>query len=264
LVILAAALLGACEVEFTPSIEPLRLATLPPQPFGTQVVGSSEVRPAEVEPSPVSPLDPAFDEDDPWQWMAAIEQRWPSVDIVACARGEMAMGCAEWTAVELGSLYGTLEDYILGQYLSGRVRFIRMDDEPYSGLHAGLWEDGTSKVSEIRISDRAWTTPPAAGLPDILDFPFRKTNQFQGTIAHELTHAAVWFHPELLDWWREAQQEAGISLGEGNWMIGFLYRWSYYDEFEANPELYDDLVQGELFALAVGAVMYDPIWGTGQ
>jgi 8-oxo-dGTP pyrophosphatase MutT (NUDIX family) len=74
----------------------------------------------------------------------------------------------------------------------------------------------------------------------------------------------VWFHPELLDWWREAQEEAGIRLGEGNWMVGFLYRWSYYDEFEANPELYDDLVQGELFALTVGAVMYDPIWRTAQ
>ena len=263
-VALAAMSLGACEVKFSPSIEPLRLATLPPQPFGTPVAGSSEVQPVAIEPSPVSPLNPAFDEADPWEWINAIEQRWPSVDVVACADGEMARGCTEWTAEELELLYKTLEDYIFGQYLAGRIEFIRTDDEGYSGLHAGLWEGGTSKISEIRISDRAWTTPPAAGLADILDFPFRKSSQFQGTIAHELTHAAVWFHPELLDWWREAQEEAGIRLGEGNWMVGFLYRWSYYDEFEANPELYDDLVQGELFALTVGAVMYDPIWRTAQ
>jgi len=264
LVVLAATLLGACEVNFTPSVEPLRLATLPPQPFGTPVAESSAVRPVEIEPSPVSPLDPAFDEADPWQWIAAIEQRWPTVDVVACSGGEMERGCTEWTAEELGLLYATLEEYIFGQYLTGRMMFIRTDDESYAGLHAGLWEGGTSKVSEIRVSDRAWTTPPAASLLDILDLPFRKNNQFQGTIAHELTHAAVWFQPELLDWWREAQVEAGISLGEGNWMVGLLYRWSYYDQYEGDPELYDDLVQGELFALTVGAVMYDPIWRTGH
>jgi len=183
---------------------------------------------------------------------------------MACADGEMEVGCTEWTARELELLYETLDEYILSQYLTGTIRFIRTEGERYSGLHAGLWEGGTSQVSEIRISGRAWITPPAAGLVDIFDFPLRKSNQFQGTIAHELTHAAVWFHPELLDWWRAAQQEAGISLGERNWMIGFLYRWSYYDEFEANPELYDDLVQGELFALAVAALMYGPIWGTDQ
>jgi len=264
LVVLAATLLGACEVRFTSSIEPLRLATLPPQPFGTPVAKPSAARPVEIEPSPVSPLDPAFDEADPWQWIAAIEQRWPSIDVVACADGEMERGCTEWTAEELELLYATLEEYIFGQYLTGRIVFVRMDDEPYAGLHAGLWEGGTSKVSEIRISDRAWTTPPAASLLDILDLPIRKNNQFQGTLAHELTHAAVWFQPELLDWWREAQVEAGISLGEGNWMVGLLYRWSYYDQYEGDPELYDDLVQGELFALTVGAVMYDPIWRTGH
>ena len=163
----------------------------------------------------------------------------------------MERGCTEWTAEELELLYATLEEYIFGQYLTGKLRFIRTDGEGYSGLHTGLWEGGTSQVSEIRISDRAWISPPAAGLADIFDFPFHKSNNYQGTIAHELTHAAVWFHPELLDWWKEVQHEVGVDLGERHWMVGFLYRWSYYDETADSPEKYEDLVQGELLALAV-------------
>lgn len=176
----------------------------------------------------------------------------------------MSIGCKEWTVSELELLYNTLDEYILADYLTGKLEFVRMREGDYSGLHVGLWEGGVNKLSQIKIYDRAWITPPAAGAADMFDFPFRKRNNFQGTIAHELTHAAMWFHPELLDWWKDAQEQIGIEIGQGNLMIGFLYHWRHYNQFKDDPEMYDDLVQAELFALAIGAAMYDPIWHTGQ
>ena len=53
LIFLVAALGSSCQIEFTPSVEPLVLATLPPQPFGTLAP-----QPGTIHPTPIG--EPLF------------------------------------------------------------------------------------------------------------------------------------------------------------------------------------------------------------
>ena len=138
--------------------------------------------------------------------------------------------------------------------------FARSESSIYSGLMEPWSDNFGSPYSRIYITDRAWRTPQAGALYDFFDF-FSKPEYFKGTIAHELTHAAVWFHPELIDWWLAAKEEQGVDWGKSNWRLGLFYAWKYYDKYKDNPELYRMFVEGELFAMAVSALMYDPTWG---
>ena len=81
-------------------------------------------------------------------------------------------------------------------------------------------EEGDLYV-EIHIADLAWRASPANGLLDFFDPLFPKDDYFQGTLAHELTHAAIAFHPELLDWWIEQKASAGLDWGNAQ-----LEAWS--------------------------------------
>jgi len=118
-------------------------------------------------------------------------------------------------------------------------------------------EDGTL-TSKIWISNKAWRTPPSVNLLDLFDWLFRKPEYFQGILAHELTHAAIWFHPELLDWWKVEKEAQGLNLGPRDWRLGLFYDWSFYDEFKEDPERYEKMIEGELFAMSIAALMYDP------
>jgi hypothetical protein len=209
-----------------------------------------------------SPGEPGFDPNNPLAWIAAIEERWPLVDVVVCDVAEFRDGCVPWTAEEAGLLYDTLGEHILSDYLDGPITFVRTEEAEWQGLMVPDRSDG-QPTSEIWIDDDAWRAPPAAGLVDFFDVLFRRPEHFQGVIAHELAHAAMWFHPDLLDRWIDAQNAAGIDLEPGDWRVGFLYDWSFYEEYEDDPALYEELTEAELFAMTIAALMYDPLWNQG-
>ena len=247
---------GIAGCAFQPHVEPLQIPTVPAQAF-SGTLSPSEAATQPPAPDVPSPGEPGFDPDDPEAWIAAIEERWPNVDVVVCDALEFVEGCVSWTAEEAGLLYDTLREHILSQYLDGHITFIRTQGEEWQGLMRPGWSDG-QPTSEIWIDSDAWRAPPAAGLLDFFDPLFRRPEYFQGIIAHELTHAAVRFHPGLLDLWIEAQEAAGVDLEPGDWRVGLLYVWSYYDEFQDDPALYEELTEGELFAMTIAALMYDP------
>ena len=112
------------------------------------------IHPTPIGEPPHSPLDPAFDPEDPALWILAIETRWEGVDVIACEGGEMVVGC------------------------QARSR---------------LDEEGDLYV-EIHIADLAWRASPANGLLNFFDPLFAKDDYFQGTLAPELTHAAIAIH----------------------------------------------------------------------
>lgn len=130
-VVIAAGLsLAAC--SFQPHIEPLQIPTVPRQPFsGTVSPGEAATPPT---PDVPSPGEPGFDPDDPLAWIAAIEDMWPNVDVVACGPVESVEGCVPWTAEEAGLLYDTLQEYILSQYLDEPITFVRGEGEEWHGL----------------------------------------------------------------------------------------------------------------------------------
>jgi hypothetical protein len=248
---------GLRQVDYTPELTPLLLPTIPTQPFGTEVFEQHDQPSVGVDKEDVLLLQEIPDDGDPLEWIEFIEEQWENVDVVACSNGEFIADCTQWTSRELSLLYETLSDHILGEYLQEEITFVRTDDARWSGLHRSEFEDGERK-SQIWISDFAWRTPPAAGLLDFFDSLFRKPEYFQGTIAHELTHAAVWFHPDLLDWWKLEKEAQGLDLEPRDWRLGLLYNWSVYDEFKEDPEVYERLIEGEFFAMTIAALMYDP------
>jgi len=247
---------------FQPHVEPLQVPTVPPQAF-SGTVGPGEPTIPPPTPDVPSPGEAGFDPDDPLAWIAAIEERWPNVDVVVCGALEFAEGCVPWTAEEVELLYDTLRDHILSDYLDGQIRFVRDEGEEWHGLMIPGQSDG-QPTSEIRIDDSAWHNPPAMGLLDTFDVLFRRAAHFQGVLAHELAHAATGFHPELLERWSNAQNATGEDLEQGDWRLGFWYNWHVYDEYEDHPELYDELIEGELFAMTIAALMYDPWLNQGS
>jgi RHS repeat-associated protein len=211
--------------------------------------------------NPIKYTDPtghcAPEDEECNKWADRIEQEWEGqVTVVRCV-GDWDSTCVYWTADEMGMLYETLNEYS-DQYLDIPLTLVRVGDEDYAGLHTGL-VDETGKSSTIRIADDAWYTPPAMGLYDLFDV-FAKRDYFQGTVAHELTHAAVWSHPELLDRWVEL-----TDIGTHNLFVGLFYDWSNYDDLrEENEDAWREAVQEELFAMTVSALMYDPWWNQGR
>ena len=249
----------ACQIEFTPDLKPLELATLPPQPFG-----SSNVEPganATIDPAlpPVSPQDQAFDESDPAMWIRAIESRWGNIDVVSCT-DEFIAGCRAWPAEELALVYGAVDDYILEAYIDQPFKIVRVASDDYAGRAVTRSDNSGNPYYEIRISDRAWKAPPALGLLDAFDILRKDPEHFQGTVAHELTHLAVSNHPELLDWWIEQSKAQGLSLSRRDLRLGFAYDWARYKEYEDDTEFYARRVHEEQFAMAVSALMYEDSW----
>src|SRR3990172_53417 len=260
LVLLPLALsVSSCEIAFTPDIEPLVIPTAPPQPFAREMVDGSPQSPPIQQPASGSGQEEPFDPEDPEDWIRRIEAKWANINVIGCELGYMAEACVRWPGGELELLYGTLSDHILAGYLDQPILMIRTDSDDFAGLTINWSVDGVLS-SDVRISDGAWRSSPAMGFLDLFDSLFDTDSHFQGTIAHELTHAAVWFHPELLEWWIDAQEAAGESIEPGDWRIGYRYDWSVYEQLEDNPELYELTVQGELFAMTVSALMYDPWW----
>ena len=115
--------------------------------------------------------------------------------MISCQGIEIVENCTQWTSQELELLYETLGDHILQEFIDGQIMFVRAERGRWAGLERSGIEDGV-RTSQIWISDAEWRSPPAASLFDIFDRLVKKPAFFQGTIAHELTHSAVWFHPE--------------------------------------------------------------------
>lgn len=259
LIPLAAA--AGCEIQFTPDIEPLEIEQLPPQPFTD---ADSEMDPDTTIPGPLAPIspdDPSFDRNDPGMWIQAIEGRWPNIDMISCA-GEFVPGCRQWTAEELGLVYQVLEDYLFASYLDHPIRLVRMeeDDDDVAGMTYPMSDSLGNPSGEIHITDRAWKSPPALGVLDAFDILRKKPEHFQGTLAHELTHLAGFFHPELIDWWIEQKEAFGLDLGLRDWRLGFGYDWSWYAEYKDNTQFYERRIQEEQFAMAVSGLMYEDSW----
>jgi hypothetical protein len=254
---------GLRQIDYTPELTTLLLPTIPTQSFGTEVYEQPEQPSFGVDKEDVLLLQELPDNGDPLEWIEFIEEQWENVDVISCSNGEFEADCTQWTARELKLLYETLSDHILQDYFDGQIIFVRIERAQWSGLTQSGIEDGI-RTSKIWISNLAWRTPPAAGFLDIFDSLFKKPAFFQGTIAHELTHSAVWFHPDLLQWWMTEKENYGLQLKKGDWRLGWLYDWSVYDEYRDNPVLYEKLIEGEFFAMAIAALMYDPIWQKGS
>ena len=186
--------------------------------------------------------------------------------MISCQGIQIVENCTQWTSRELKLLYETLAEYIFSEYLDCDISFIRAEDAPWAGLMDPEIQEGI-RSAEIWIEDSAWRTPPTHSAVDSFDYLFRKGTNYQSTIAHELTHAASWFHPELHECWLDAKQafeEAyGKPLQKREWRLGFFYDRSVYDEFRDNEELYQRLIENELFAMTVASIMYDPWWNQG-
>ncbi len=183
-------------------------------------------------------------------WANEIEDVWGYVNVIVCLSGDSVEGCTGWTAEEMELLYKTLSDYPLEDYVDdGNISFIRTESKDYGGQY-------TPNTGEIRISDLAWTTPTLMGIQDIFNL-FPSSNKFQGTIAHELTHAAQYTHPELRDKYQE--EIARLSQFDRfliNLSVGVLYDWSIYKEYEEQPDLYNQLKQDEYMAMIVAGAVY--------
>jgi hypothetical protein len=254
------------QIDFTPDIPPLILPTLTPQPFGNEIHEQPDQSSIDLGEAEGLLLQELPDDGDPLDWIEFIEQQWENVDVIACSDGEFVADCTQWTTRELKLLLETLEDYLFKDYIDRELLFIRTEDADWSGLMEPRRQDGEHAAS-IWIADSAWRSPPAHSAVDIFDYLFRKDTHFQSTIAHELTHAATWFHPTLHFWWHDAKgafEEAyGVPLDKGDWRLGFFYDWSVYDEYRDDEVLYQQLIDGELFAMTVASIMYDPWWNQG-
>jgi hypothetical protein len=257
---------GLRQIDYTPELTPLLLPTIPTQSFGTEEFEQPEQPSFGADEEDVLLLQEIPDNGDPLDWIETIEGKWENVDVISCQGIEIVENCTQWTARELKLLHETLEEYILGDYLDNEISFIRAEDASWAGLMDPGIQEGILSA-EIWIADSAWRMPPAQSAVDLFDYLFRKNTHFQSSIAHELTHAATWFHPELRAWWRNAKQafeEAyGKPLQKGDWRLGFFYGWSIYDEFRDDEELYQRLIEDELFAMTVASIMYDPWWNQG-
>ncbi|HLB64009.1 MAG TPA: hypothetical protein VJJ46_04155 [Anaerolineales bacterium] len=181
------------------------------------------------------PGDPAFDPEDPLDWIAAIEARWDNYDVIVCDEVEARPGCAPWTAEEAELLYETLGEHILLPYLDGELTMVRTDDDEHSGLFRPGVDETGARTGEVWIYDPAWRTSPAASLLDMFDYFFPRPEYFQGTIAHELTHAAGWLHPELLEAWVAAAATQGEHFQPGDWRLGWLCSWASIASTETTP-----------------------------
>ena len=73
---------------FQPHVEPLQVPTVPPQAF-SGTVGPGEPTIPPPTPDVPSPGEAGFDPDDPLAWIAAIEERWPNVDVVVCGASSL-------------------------------------------------------------------------------------------------------------------------------------------------------------------------------
>jgi len=57
---------------------------------------------------------------------------------------------------------------------------------------------------------------------------------------------------------KHEKKAQGLNLEPRDWRSGLLYDWSVYDGFKEDPEVYERLIEGEFFAMAIAASMYDP------
>jgi hypothetical protein len=205
----------------------------------------------------------ADDYEECLDWVKKIEEKFTNINVITCIGSDIATGCVGWTAKEVELAYETFTEYILNDSIDDHpIWVIRTESDEYAGLHSPLRnEDGSIFRSDIRLSDKAWTTSPSLGIQDTFDWG-RDDNFFKGTLAHELTHAAVFFHPEIMDHYRDVMP----TLGVWGWLAtnvysGLNYDWSYYDQYKDDPVTYALLVDGEHIAMAVAATMYDDWFG---
>jgi hypothetical protein len=192
-----------------------------------------------------------------------IEYKFTNINVITCIGNDSADGCVGWTAKEAELMYETLAEYILSDSIDDHpISIVRAESDEWAGLHTPyVYEDGTIAYSEIRLSDAAWTTSPSLGIQDTFDWG-RDDNFFKGTLAHELTHAAVLAHPEIMDNYRRVLPTLGFwGKIATNVYSGLNYDWSYYNKYKNDPVKYALLVDGEHIAMVVASSMYDDWFG---
>lgn len=198
-------------------------------------------------------------------WIDMIESAYPEVDVLDCFHEEeIRSDCVRWTENELTLLSETLGDFLWQDYLDIPIQISRDQSEEYGGI-AHLYQSGDERYCTITISDQSYTITPTLSFFDQFDLGSAQDDNYQGVLAHELTHAAVWAHPELLDQWQTALDDRGITLQPGNWFVGYFYNWGYYDHYRSDSEYYQDRISEEMFAMTTAGLMYESWWGqTGK
>jgi len=206
---------------------------------------------ADVENNPLRYTDPsghcvegAKDYDECMDWVTKIENEWENYNVITCLAGDSVDGCKGWTALEVKLLYKTLSGYLLKEYTQqSRISFVRIavvdDDRGIVGKHTA-YNDGTYRIT---IADDAWKSAPTATEFDIWGYSVKLRSNFQGIIAHELTHNAISEHPELLDNWID-----NGGYVEENLFLGDLYQWDGIADPRAAAE--------EMMAMTVASAQY--------
>lgn len=176
--------------------------------------------------------------------IAAIESDFSNVDILSCSASETVEGCKKWTMKELVLLQRTLAGY---QYGLGDLTLVRAEDLEGDAGKTQVFNSGEVRVS---ISDEAYYSPPTGTSNWEFFRWFGSDKNFQGVIAHEFTHVAVYYDPTLLDKWEKSTATLKISANDSR--LGQQYQWNHCAD--------QACVQEELFAMAVASKEYGGFW----
>ena len=112
--------------------------------------------------------------------------------------------------------------------------------------------------ADIRISSGAWFAEPLWAFRDVFTHE-ASVNNFKGTIAHELTHAVGYFHPEnITRFSANLQALSPFDKLQFYFYVGHLYPFEVYEsEFESDPDTLAYLKTQEYFAMMISGFMYD-------
>jgi hypothetical protein len=152
-----------------------------------------------------------------------------------------------WTEQELGLLYGVLEGFLLRDAITAAsITMIRAIEHPLGpgvGGETTLLPGGRGEYG-ITIFDSAWRFEPAMNEGSSL---VREPLDFQGTIAHELTHVATNEHPEIVN-----SYTAEVS---NHWdphsPVGATYNFN-------QPGMTPKKKAAEMVSMTVATYMYEP------
>ena len=189
-----------------------------------------------------------------------IETAFPGIDIISCVGADKDRGglCEEVTNVDaLLLLQNVLMNfpYGLGSFrlgFSGKIGDMSFTDT--TGPIPIVWISGTAGYSG---------TTGGTGYDYFRDLGFGRDNNFMGAMAHELTHVAVYYDPQLLINWQEIYDELDIKKSDPR--LGEGYPLTYGDENEnhCNSGVYASFESchlEETFAMAVASKIYAGWW----
>ena len=85
---------------------------------------------------------------------------------------------------------------------------------------------------------------------------FSSEFNFQGTIAHKLTHAAEWFRPEIVNEFEDVYNNlGGFDKALFELVLGFHYDWSFYEQYNLTSDELNTINMQEYLAMSMAGMM---------